>query len=235
MARAADTGGGGLPFVKFNEAGHTLVGAFASAPRECKRQRYKYDAATGTRSSELLTKPDGKPAFEEVMYFVAMPGTTAVLGNNENGFEAIEEFAHVRYSVSGFRWGQVIDARRSLEAFAGFKAGQPCSGDIYTITLIGWSAETKNPAAAAKAGFNVHEGRILLRTQEEKDAYVLKQSRDGGNTNPAKDFTVTIERPGDDDKAYEQAADALFDSKPWVNTGAHVDTPDDEPDPDEPF
>lgn len=216
MAIAVSTGGSGSPFAKFNNVGDTLIGAFASDPTACKRQARDFD------SGDPKVKNDGKPLLEEVMYFVALPGCTAVTGNAENGFEPIEPLDEVRYSVQGWKWGQVIDARKNLPAHAGFKAGQPCSGDIYEITLVGWSAETKNVAAAEKAGFTVVDGRIVIRTQEEKDAYVLAQSRNGGNTNPAKDFTVSIRRPTPADKAYEQAADELFLRKPWAKAAAAV-------------
>lgn len=230
MARQADTGGAGSPFAKFNELGDTLVGAFGSNPSECRRQVRDYD------SGEPAVKADGKPLWEEVMYFVAMPGTTAKLGNADNGFEAIEEGAEVRYSVRGFKWGQVIDARKNLPPYAGFKAGTPCSGDVYTITLVGWSAETKNAAAAEKAGFTVADGRIVLRSQEDKDKYVLAQSRQGANSNPAKDYTVTIRRPTPDEKRWEQAADELFDRKPWTKQPAMAGGgAADDDDPGEPF
>ena len=229
MAQAADTGGGAFPFAKFTEHGETLVGAFASAPRECKRQARNFD--TGNPA----VKDDGSPRWEEVMYFVACPGTTAKKGNQDNGYEAIEPLDQACYSVSGWKWGQVIEARKGLPASAGFKAGQPCSGDIYTITLVGWSAETKNPTAAAAAGFNVIDGRIVLRSQEAKDAYVLAQSRTGGNTNPAKDFEVTIRRPNPQDKAYEQAADELFMSKPWQRSAVSVGTAEAADDDIDPF
>lgn len=225
MARAADTGGEGSPFAKFNDLGDALIGAFGSSPRECKRQARNFD--TGNPA----TKDDGSPRWEEVMYFIAMPGTTAKLGNADNGYEAIEPGEEVRYSVAGFKWGQVIDARKNLPAHAGFKAGQPCSGDVYTITLTGWSAETKNPAAAEKAGFTVIEGRIVIRSEEDRERYVLAQLKSGGNTNPAKDYTVTIRRPTPDEKRWEQAADELFDRKPWLRTpaavgGGHADAAD---------
>lgn len=228
MAKAADTGGSGSPFAKFNNLGDTLVGAFGSAPRECQRQKRSFD------DGEPQLKSDGKPAMEEVLYFIAMPGTTAQVGTAEAGYEPIEEGAEVRYSVSGFKWGQVIDQRKALPPYSGFKAGQPCSGDVYTIRLAGWSAETKNATGAQAAGFTVVEGRIVLRSQDEKDRYVLAQSRSGGNTNPAKDFEITIRRPNPDEKRWEQAADELFDAKPWARqpvmagasteAGAHDDT-----------
>lgn len=230
MARAADTGGEGSPFAKFVDLGDTLVGAFGSAPRECKRQVRNYD--TGNPA----VKDDGSPKWEEVMYFIAMPGTTAKLGNADSGFEVIEEGAEVRYSVSGFKWGQVIDARKALPPYSGFKAGQPCSGDVYTITLAGWSAETKNPAAAEKAGFAVQDGRIILRTEADREKYVLAQIKTGGNTNPAKDYTIAIRRPTADEKRWEQAADELFDRKPWTRVPAAVGGGSDEHlGDDEPF
>jgi hypothetical protein len=230
MAKAADTGGGGSPFAKFVDLGDTLIGAFGSAPRECKRQARNFD--TGNPA----TKDDGSPRWEEVMYFIAMPGTTAKLGNADAGFEVIEEGTEVRYSVQGFKWNQVISARNALPPYSGFKAGQACSGDVYTITLCGWSAETKNPAGAEKAGFTVVDGRIVLRTEADREKYILHQARtSGGNTNPAKDFTITIRRPEAGEKRWEQAADELFDRKPWlrqpatVGGGGQDDLGDDEP------
>ena len=41
-----------------------------------------------------------------------------------------------------------------------------------------------------------------------------------GNTNPAKDYTFTVRRPNGDEKHWEQAADELFDSKPWERVAA---------------
>jgi hypothetical protein len=216
VARAADTPGEGSAFAKFIDLNDTLVGAFGSSPRECKRQARSFD------TGDPAVKSDGSPRWEEVMYFVAMPGTTAKLGNADSGFETIEEGTEVRFSVQGFKWGQVIDARKALPPYAGFKAGQPCSGDVYTITLAGWSAETKNPSAAEKAGFTVQDGRIILRSEAEREKYVLAQIKTGGNTNPAKDYTITIRRPNADEKRWEQAADELFDRKPWTRQPATV-------------
>lgn len=230
MAQAADTGGSGLPFVKFNSIGDTLIGAFASAPRQCKRQRQDFD------SKKPMVKDDGKPALEEVMWFVAMPGTTARTGTAEAGFDDIEPMQEVRYSVSGWKWGQVIEARKGLPAANGFKAGQPCSGDVYTIALVGYSAETRNPAAAEKAGFTVVDGRIVLRTEEEREKFILHQTRtNAGKTSAAKDFEVTIRRPKHADKAYEQAADALFASKPWEKQLATVGAGAEDAEDEEPF
>lgn len=230
MARQADDSGvGGAPFAKFNECGDTLVGAYGGG-----KMRQQQDFST----REPKFKRDGKPLQELVMHFVAMPGTTAKTGNPDNP-DPIAEGDHVRYAVSGFKWSQVIDQARGLPDYAGFKAGTMCSGDIYTITLVGWSAETENASAATAAGFTVKEGRIVLRSQEEKDRYVLAQSKRGGNTNPAKDFEITIRRPGPEHKRWEQLADELFDSKPWERqpamSGSSAVTSEYDPATDEPF
>lgn len=215
MAQAADVASGSN-YAKLIDLGDKIVGAFGSSPNECRRQSTKY--GTG----ELLFKDNGKPQLEEVLWLVAMPGTTAKKGNAENGYEPLEVMDTCLFSVSGYKWKQVIDARKALPAANGFKAGQACSGDVYEIELIGWSAETPNPKAAEAAGFTVVDGRVVLRTQQEKDEYVLAQSRKGGNTNPAKDLAITIRRPTTADKAYEQAADELFLAKPWNRQMASV-------------
>lgn len=227
--------GGGLPFAKFQNLGDKLVGAFGSHPRECKRQSRNFD------TGKPAVKGDGvSPKMEEVMHFVAMPGTTATIGDADKGYEPINPGDHVRFSVSGWKWGQVIDARKALPAHAGFKAAQVCSGDVYEITLVGWSAETKNAPGATKAGFTVVDGRVILTSQADKDAWVLAQSRNGGNTNPAKDYTITIRRPGPADKAWEQQADEMYLAKPWLKelapVGATVADDSDWGDPvEEPF
>jgi len=213
MAIAADSRGGtGAPFAKFVDLGTTLVGAFASHPTKSRRQKIKYGTTT------LLWKDDTTPLLEEVMHFIAMPGTTAGIGDRE-ALEPIEPGTHVRFAVSGFKWGQVIDARKGLPAANGFGEGVPCSGDVYEITMTGWSAETQNPQAAEKAGFTVEvaagKPRIVLRSQDDKDKYVLAQSRSGGNTNPGGDFLIAIRRPTSDEKRWEQLADELYLTKPW--------------------
>lgn len=198
----------GIPFAKLTELGDTLVGALASDPPKCVREAREF----GKETARL--KADGKPVKEEVLYLVVMPGTTATVGKDDDRTLA-EELSTVRVALSGYKWGQVIGARKELPAANGFRTGQSASGDVYTLRLVGWSAETQNPSAAEKAGFTVVDGRIILRSQEDKDRFVLAQSRTGGNTNPAKDFEVSIRRPGPADKAYEQAADEVFLSKPW--------------------
>jgi hypothetical protein len=226
MAIATDTAVGGAPFAKFNTLGDSLVGAFASDPGKSRRQRRNFK----TREPEL--KADGKtPALEEVMHFIAMPGITAKTGTAESGYTPIEPGTHVRYAVHGFKWGQVIDARKGLPAANGFEAGRPCSGDVYTISLIGWSASTENPKAAIEAGFTVVEGRIVLRTEDERDRYILARTRQGGNANTGQDFEISIRRPAPDEKRWEQMADELYLSKPWESTAAADITPDEE----EPF
>ena len=183
-----------------------------------------------------MVKDDGKPAFEEVMWFVAMPGTTARTGTAEAGFDDIEPMQEVRYSVHGVEVGPGHRGPQGPARANGFKAGQPCSGDVYTITLVGYSAETRNPAAAEKAGFTVVDGRIILRTEEEQEKFILHQTRtNAGKTSAAKDFEVTIRRPEHADKAYEQAADALFLAKPWEKQLATVGAGAEDAEDEEPF
>ena len=208
MAQAADTGGaGGVPFVKFAKLGDTFIGAFGGG-----KARQQIDFA---KKEPKWKDADGtKPLLEEVMWFSTMPGTTAYTGNIEDPTPlAVGDI--VRYAVGGFKWGQVIDQRRSLPAYAGFPAGTPCSGDVYTIALAGWSTATDAPENARKAGFTVAEGRIVITTQEDKDRYVLARSAKNQPVNLANDFTITVRRPTPDEKAYEQAGDALFSSAPW--------------------
>lgn len=227
MAISADTGGGGTPFAKLKNLGDVLEGALASKPRECVREQREF-------GKEEVKLRNGKPVKEEVLWLVAMPDTTAVVGKDDD-LSLIEPLDVVRYALSGYKWGQVIDARKNLPAASGFKAGESASGDVYRIELVGWSAETENPAAAEKAGFTVVDGRIVLRSQEDKDSYVLAQSRRGGNTNPAVDLEISIRRPGPADKAYEQRADEVFLDAPWkkvsvgAGAGASSDPSDDEP------
>lgn len=232
MAQAADVASGSN-YAKLVDLGDKIIGAFGSSPNDCRRQM------TDFNSGDPLWKDaeKKKPRLQEVLWLIVMPGTTAKKGNAENGYEPLEEMDTCLFSVDGYKWKQVIDARKALPAANGFKAGQACSGDVYEIELIGWSAETPNPKAAEAAGFTVVDGRIVLRTQQEKDEYVLAQSRKGGNTNPAKDLAITIRRPTAADKAYEQAADDLFLAKPWNRQLATVGAgrPSDEIEDEEAF
>jgi hypothetical protein len=215
MAVGIETGTG-TPFAKFVNLGDRLIGAFGSHPRECTRQAINFE------TRKPAWKSEGVPLKEEVLWLIAMPGTTAALGNPDSGYTPIEPGTKIRFAVSGFKWGQVIDGRKNLPAHAGFRAGQLCSGDVYTVELVGWSAETKNPSGAQAAGFTVVEGRIVLKTQDEKDKYVLAQSRNGGNTNPAKDLAITIRRVTPDEKAWEQLADEMYLAKPWLQAAANA-------------
>jgi hypothetical protein len=227
MAQQADqAASGGAPFAKFASLGDTLVGAFAGGKA---RQQIDFDKGTPKWKDEAARKP----LLEEVMHFVAMPGTTAGIGKLEEGLTPIAVSDHVRFSVSGFKWGQVIDQRKALPEYAGFKAGTSCSGDVYTITLAGWSVATDNAQGAVNAGFTVVENRIILRSQEDKDKYVLAKSRNGGNANVGKDYEITIRRPTTGEKRFEQEADALFATKPWEKQMAMAGA--DEQPAEEPF
>jgi hypothetical protein len=209
MPRQANIGGG-APFAKFVNLGDTLIGAWGGA---MQRQAYDYD----TRKPAFRRDDPTKPLREEINWFVAMDGTTAATGS-DGDFASIEPGSVVRFSFMGFKWNQVIKAREVLAAMPEFKIakGREAYGDVYTIALAGWSAETKNPDAARKAGFTVAENRIVLRTPEQKDQYVLHQSRSGGNTNPAKDLTVTVRRIDLPNEAkWDELADALASTEPW--------------------
>ena len=202
----------GAPFAKLVELGDTIAGALASDPGESRRQARNFDTQLPA------FKDDGRPQLEEILHLVAMPASTARIGDADRGYDTIEAGTHIRYALSGFKWGLVIDARKNLPAGTGIRAGQDASGDVYEITLAGWSAETKNPQAAQAAGFTVIDGRIVLRSQDEKDRYVLAQSRSGGNTNPAKDVTITVRRPTPAETKWELLADDLYLTEPWKGT-----------------
>jgi hypothetical protein len=217
MPFAATTTGTAAPFVKFAEIGDTFIGAYGGGTN---RQQRDY------KTGDPKFKDDGiKPMLEELMFFVAMPGTTAVVGNLERGETSpIAEGEIVRYAVSGFKWGQVIQARKDLPPAFGFKSGQTCSSDVYTFTVSGFSAATDNAGAAKQAGFTVVEGRIVMTTPDDHERWVLHQVKKGGNANAAKDFTVSIRRADEvAEKAYMQQADELFQSKPWEQ-GAEAPT-----------
>lgn len=206
-------GNGGTPFAKVLRIGDQLVGAFAGS---ANRQKRKFGD-----SKTLLYKSDGTtPLLEEVIHFIAMPGTTAVTGNVEKEeTKPITPGEHVRFSVSGFKWGQVIDARKSLPAFAGFAAGQTCSSDVYTFKLVGYSAATENPAGAQAAGLTVVDGRIVMATEDEHEKWVLNQVRKNASANAAHEFEVTIRRIDQAaEKKWEQLADELYLTKPWERT-----------------
>lgn len=216
MAIAATSTTTGAPFAKFVDIDDVIIGTYAGSSR---RQRRNFN------TGQPMFKDDGKPMLEEILHLVAMPGTTAKTGDADRGYNDIEPGSHVRYSVSGFKWKQLIDGRKALPAHGGFVAGQECSGDVYTFRLVGWSATTTNAASAARAGFTVVDGRIVLRSQDDKDRYVVAQSRSGGNTNPAKDIEVSVRRPTADEKRWEQAADELFLTKPWEKAAEIIDSP----------
>lgn len=202
------TGDGGIPFAKFLKPGDTLIGSFGGGVR---RQQRKF------QSPDLATKPDGSPKMEEILHFVAMPGTTAVTGDLDKGeTEVIKPGETVRYAVSGYRWKQLIDARRQLPAYANVKAGSEASGDVVTITMTGWSAATDNPQGAVNAGLRVADGRILMSSDEEHERWVLAQVRAGKPANAAKEYTIEVRRPRPDEATWEAQGDALFTAKPWI-------------------
>jgi hypothetical protein len=211
MPRATQTSTPAAPFAKFTGIGDTLVGAYCGGKN---RQRYSYEPGG---AGKPMFKPDGKPMLEELMHLIAMPGTTAVTGNLTTGDTTpIEPGTEVRYAVFGFKWGQIIEARKSLPAAFGFKAGQTCSTDVYTITVVGYSAATENADGARKAGFTVDDGRIVMRTTDEHEKWVLNQIRTKGNANAAMDFEVSVRRYDEEtEKEWGDLADEINEAEPW--------------------
>lgn len=207
------------PFAKLVKLGDTLVGAWAGSG---VRQQQNYESQTPR------FKADGSKLLEEINHFIAMPGTTAVTGNVDKGDLApITPGDHVRYAVSGYKWGQVIDARKNLPAFAGFSAGQICSSDVYTFRLAGWSVATENPTGAQAAGFTVVDGRIVMRTEEELQNYVVARAKQGQPATVGKDIEITIRRIDQAaEKVWEQQADQLYITEPWKAAAeSTADTP----------
>lgn len=203
------------PFAKLVEIGDTIVGAYGGS---LVRQMRNFKSG----EAEWKDTEKTKPRQEEVLWLVAMPGTTAKVGNVEKGDLApIEAEAVIRYAVSGFKWGQVIEARNNLPAAFGFRAGQTCSSDVYGIRLIGWSASTENAEGARKAGFTVVDGRIQMRSQEDKEKYVLARARANQPTGVGTDLEITVRRIDQaTEKRFEQLADELYMSKPWEQTAS---------------
>ena len=213
MAQAADTGAQGSPFVKFNSIGDTSsVRSLQPAAVQAPAAGLRLEEADGEgRRQAGVRRGDGTPCPAPLRGPV--PPKLASTTSSRCRKAALQR---ARVEVGPGHRGPQGPAQN------GFKAGQPCSGDVYTITLVGYSAETRNPAAAEKAGFTVVDGRIVLRTEEEREKFILHQTRtNAGKTSAAKDFEVTIRRPEHADKAYEQAADALFLAKAVGEAAGH--------------
>jgi len=227
MARAADTGGaGGVPFIKLAKIGDKFTAAFGSDARACQRQKRKYDPENPGNGAllwkdQLDANGNKKPLLEEIAWFVLVSADGAYIGSDDETTTP-EPGEHVRFSFSGYTWGKVIEARKALPEYGGFKAGTPCSGDIYTVEMTARSKATDNPQAATKAGFTVVEGRIILATQDEFERWAMLRLKANQDTNAAKDYTITVRRPTAAEKRWEQEADALFDSKPWTKEPAPV-------------
>lgn len=211
----------GAPFAKLVNLGDSLVGAWGGALR---KQQRDYDTGDPKWKDTLDDNGQRVAMLEEVNWFVAMPGTSASTGNADDGYEQIEPGDIVRFSFSGFKWHNVIEARKALPAVPeqGIKKkGKEASSDVYTITLSGWSKETKNAEGARKAGFTVVEGRIIVTTDEEADKLISHLRKQGGNINLAKDLTIEVRRNDfADEQEWADAADDLWDSEPWKQRAA---------------
>lgn len=213
----------GDPFAKLVSIGDRLVGAYSGS---MTRQQRKYGDP-----KVLLTKDNGAPRLEEVMWLVAMPGTTAVTGNLEKGDTApVKPGDHVRYVVSGFRWGQVIEARKALPAFDDFRAGELASSDVYTFTVTGFSTRTDNADAARRAGYTVENGRIIMRSQDQYEAWAMQRIKHNQPANAARELDVTVRRIDRATEAdWERAADELFAAQPWKRAAQEQNGGDYEP------
>lgn len=212
MAIAEPTQGEGIAFAKFNQIGDTLIGAYGGC---LQRQKVNFK----TRELEWKDAAKTKAKLEEVLYLVAMPGSTATIGEAQ----PIAAGTHVRWGADGYKWGQIIEATKALPAVGDMlKAGQRASSDVWTICLTGFSSETDNADAARKAGFTVVEGRIILRNAAEHEQWVLARVRSNQNTNAAKDYEITARRITAAETEWERQADALFTSKPWERQLAPV-------------
>jgi hypothetical protein len=206
--------GSGAPVVKFTKIGDTFIGAYVGEGKPQQRRTYKPDGSLG----DLMFKPDGKPALQAIKHFVAMPDTTAVTGNLVKGETyPIAAGDHVRVIVNGWKWGQHIEAAKSLPAFGKTKAGVMLSTDVYTVTAVGYSATAgDNAAALKKEGLKVIDGRVIMTTEEDHEKWVLFQVRNHANSNAAMDFVVIARRydPATESE-WGDAADALWLEAPW--------------------
>jgi hypothetical protein len=228
--------GSGAPVVKFTKIGDTFVGAYVGEGKPQQRRTYKPDGSLG----EPMFKPDGKPALQALKHFVAMPGTTAVTGNLAKGETTpIEPGDHVRLIVFGFKWGQHIEAAKSLPAFGKTRAGAMLSTDVYTVAAVGYSATAgDNAAALRREGLTVTDGRVIMTTEQDHEKWVLFQVRNHANSNAAMDFTITARRyDPDTESEWGDMADALWETKPWereqdADTGAALPPA---PGPQEPY
>lgn len=216
MPRAATTDTA-APFAKLVNLDDQLVGCWAGAQR---KQQRDYD--TGDPKWKDQPAPNGErvPMQEEVNWFVAMPGTTAVTGNVEEGDTTdIEPGDQVRFAFSGFRWHNVIEARKQLPAMPNYKIrkGREAVSDVYTVRVVGWSKQVKNAAQAAKDGFTVDDDRVVIRSDDDRKKFVAwLMDHKVTNLNLAKDLEVTVRRINlPDEQEYDEAADALNVEAPW--------------------
>ena len=98
---------------------------------------------------------NGKPVKEEILWLVAMPGTTAVTGKDDD-HSPIEPLDVVRFAVSGYRWGQVIDARKALPRRTG---SRPANRPRATSTGSGSSAGPPRPRTRRGREGGLHRRR----------------------------------------------------------------------------
>lgn len=235
----------GAPFFKLRNIGDTFIGALGSDPdaKESRRrvqETHQVDGKTVRKQDEAgnpvyAQKADGKPKLEEVMHFAAVAGSTATVGSQDDP-TVVEPLEHYRYSVNGFVWGKVIQARQGLPPIAGpdgsiiAQAGQSTCQDIYIFSLTHKSASVDNATEEAQlraAGLTVEEDngykRVLLPTKETELKRVEVRLGLGLELRAArKEVSVTIRRANADAPAEVgavQAAFQMWENKVWVRPG----------------
>lgn len=238
-------GAAGAPFFKLRNIGDKFVGALGSDPdaRESRRQVRETTQVDGKTVTKMdgdgkpvfATKADGKPKYEEVMHFAAVAGSTAVTGPKDDP-TPVEPLEHYRFSVNGYVWGKVIDARRNLppivtpEGQIIAQAGQSTCQDIYTFTLTHKSASVENAAEEAKlreAGLVVEEDngykRVILPNKEAELKRVEIRLELGLELRATrKEVGVQIQRANAENPAEVgavQAAFQMWQDKVWVRPG----------------
>ena len=172
--------GPSIPIVKFRTMGQRIVGGLVDEEMR-QQQNWRNGKAEG-----LKFKDDGKPARELILTLVTMPGSSAVVVDRDSGDDVpVEAGQLVRVIISGFKWGQYIEARNALG-----KDNNPRTGDLFCQTFTKSSID------------NGRGGRDTLTTQEEINAAKLADKVVG------KDMEILVRRPGPEHTAIVEQCNA---------------------------
>jgi len=171
----------GIPFIKVTRhIGQRIVGGLVD---EEMRQQQKW---VNGKAEGLRFKDDGKPAWELVLTLLVMPGSSAVVVDRDSGDDVpVEAGQLVRVIISGFKWGQYIEARNALG-----KDNNPRTGDLFAQTFKTCSID------------NGRGGREVLVTQEQVNAAKLADKVVG------KDAEILVRRPGPEHTAIVEQCNA---------------------------